>query len=135
MKYQKGYKYKLASHIRIRAPFADKFVEKGATLGNEWVYVDCGYLHIQRGYAWNGANVIPDTAKVMFPSIVHDAWYQLLREGHVPFWTREDADQWFGDLCYERGTNRLLADIYIVALGAFGEWSAIRDGRPIITVT
>lgn len=135
MKYQEGYKYKLCSNIRIRVPFADRAMMEEGWIGNTWVFIEYGYLNISSGYAWNGANVIPDTPKTMFPSIVHDAWYQLLREGYVPPWTRADADKWFGDLCYERGTNRLLADIYVVALGTFGERSSIRDGRPIITVT
>ncbi len=134
MKYQKGYKYKLLTTEQILIPFADSFVNKDITRGNEWVYVEGKHLIIKAGYAWNGANIIPDTKKVIYPSLIHDAWYQLLREGHVPHWTRTQADMWFGNLCHLRGTCRLLAGIYTVALGAFAERPSIQDRRPIITV-
>ena len=43
--------------------------------GFVFLYRD-GLLKIKQKYAWNGANVIPDTDANMFASLVHDALYR-----------------------------------------------------------
>lgn len=68
-----------------------------------------GLLTIQKGYAWNGANAIPDTLHTIEPSLVHDALYQLLREGELHKDYREYADKLMRDMCYTLGAARWYA--------------------------
>ena len=42
-----------------------------------------GFMRISSGYAWNGMSRYKDTKRNRFPSLVHDALYQLLRESHA----------------------------------------------------
>ena len=35
-------------------------------------------------YYWDGATMIPDTKKLMTPSLIHDMLYQIAREGAIP---------------------------------------------------
>ena len=66
---------------------------------NGWIHLTGdGRLTIQRGYCWDGASGPTfDTASTMRPSLVHDALYQLMREGLLPQDFRLPAD-----LCLER---------------------------------
>ena len=38
-----------------------------------------GLLTIKVNYSWNGMTMYPDSKETMFPSLVHDALYQLMR--------------------------------------------------------
>jgi hypothetical protein len=52
-----------------------------------------GCLTIKCFYGWDGASgPTLDTPSTMFASLVHDALYQLLREGKLPPEYREKAD-------------------------------------------
>ena len=61
-----------------------------------------GWLTIKRGYAWDGATGLPSTPKsLMRASLVHDALYQLIRNGL--FDRRDCADVLFGEMAEEDG--------------------------------
>jgi hypothetical protein len=81
-----------------------------------WVHLSGdGRLTIRRGYCWNGASgPTLDTASTMRASLVHDALYQILREGLLPpaFRLRADA-------CLER---IMLRDYR----GSWPKWHAFR---------
>ena len=132
MIYQQGYKYKLAFDERIEVPFRDKIPLE--FYDNGFIMYDYGWLLIRKGYAWDGTSgPIIDTKNNMFPSLVHDAWYQLLREGGMPQSTKVYADRWFGDLCHERGTYKIITDVYVEGLILYGS-KAAHTPRPYITV-
>lgn len=69
-----------------------------------------GMLTIRTGYAWDGASgPAIDTANIMRGSLVHDALYQLIREGCLPFSAREAADRELHRICLEDGMSRIRA--------------------------
>src|SRR5574343_1486849 len=72
-----------------------------------FVSVRDGMLSVVKNYAWNGASFFlfywfgtPKTWKT--PSLFHDAWYQLMREGQLPLSYRKHADRLFYRLLYDR---------------------------------
>ena len=61
-------------------------------------------LSIKAGYAWDGASgPTVDTEATMYPALVHDALYQLIRLGIIPTGSREEADKLFLQLLKEDG--------------------------------
>ena len=98
--YKKGYKYisdkQYHQHISIRPQ---------KSISNSFISISPdGQLVIKRCYAWDGASgPTVDTSSSMRPSIVHDALYQLIREGLLPEKYRDEADKIFYDMCIEDG--------------------------------
>ncbi len=95
-----------------------------------------GPLEIYTDYAWNGADVIPDTDGNMFASLVHDALYQLMRAyyledkefiGGIPREEfRQKSDELFRDFCIANGVWFIIAWLYYWALRMFGQGSSIK---------
>ena len=105
MKYRKGYKYQLAEDYQIMTAILDR------DIGSEFLYLKPnGLLIIKSGYSWDGASgPAMDTKTIMRGSLVHDALYQLLRQGHlVPDW-RAYADDLLKRICLEDGMCSLRA--------------------------
>jgi hypothetical protein len=92
-----------------------------------------GVLEIAERYAWNGANVISDTEKNMRGSLIHDALYQLLRDGQLDKKWKLVADSVFEWVCVADGTWPVLGAAYEKALAIFG-WTALKkdESKPII---
>lgn len=110
------YKYQLCEEYHIPVDLPDS--EAGA----HWTYISSGVLVVSRWYAWDGpSGPVRDRRNVMRASLVHDALYQLIREGTIPDTCRNQADQIFRDLCIEDGVPRWLARIYYRGLRAFGK--------------
>lgn len=90
MKYRKGYKYQLAedevlqTRIRITEGINTQFILLDVT----------GKLTILSGYSWDGpSGPTIDTPSSMRGSLIHDALYQLIRQGHLPKSIRNEADE------------------------------------------
>jgi len=67
-------------------------------------------LIMKKGYAWDGpSGPTWDTSNFMRGSLVHDALYQLMREGHIPGSYRELADKELHRICREDGMSRIRA--------------------------
>jgi hypothetical protein len=100
IRYAAGYKYQLrAPHvevIEIRPP---------AAIVTDWIVLEPdGRLTIRAGYAWDGASgPTYDSKSSMAASLVHDALYQLLREGLLAADLRPAADAVFHRICREDG--------------------------------
>lgn len=93
MKYTaENYKYQLKEDLGVQTSvcpgwaIADDFMRLGVS----------GYLTIKSGYAWDGASgPTIDTRNSMRAGLVHDALYQLMRNGNLPQEWREAADREF----------------------------------------
>ena len=121
--YREGYKYILEDdfqvqlrHVRPKANVITPMIELTAD----------GLLTIRRGYAWDGASGPTfDTTSSMRASLVHDALYQLIREGFLLFeQDRPLADrelEWIGR---EDGMWAARAGTWLRILGRFGGSSA-----------
>ena len=69
-----------------------------------------GRLFIKKGYVWDGpSGPSLDTRNFMRASLVHDALYQLMREGKLRRERRREADQIMRRICIESGMPRLCA--------------------------
>jgi hypothetical protein len=83
-----------------------------------------GTLFIKARYAWDGASSCPDFDSIMRGSLVHDAFYQLLRMEKLPQALRDDADRLIQCMCKQDGMNTFLAWTVYKALKHFGAKAA-----------
>lgn len=94
----KKYKYQLMEDVSItikkniaKHPVQNRFIELDMA----------GHLVIKTGYAWDGpSGPTCDTKTFMRGALVHDALYQLMREGHIDDTEhRQYADELLRDIC------------------------------------
>lgn len=97
--YREGYKYQLSKNYSIQTDI------KGYSAKNDFCHLHKnGILEIKSGYAWDGpSGPTFDTPDFMRGSLVHDALYQLIREGKLPQSVRDDADELLRLCCIEDG--------------------------------
>ena len=89
-----------------------------------------GYLTIKQGYAWDGASGPTwDDDSNMLGGLVHDALYQLMREGHLPIQTRIRCDEILREICIEKGMSKFRAWYWIKGLKWGGKGSAKKKNR------
>ncbi len=85
-----------------------------------------GELDIKTGYMWDGpSGPTIDTESFMRASLVHDALYQLIREGVLPVKPyRKRADKLLLKICEEDGMSFVRRQYVYQAVRWFGESSA-----------
>ena len=82
-------------------------------------------LRIEAGYAWDGASgPAVDTAVTIFPALVHDALYQLIRLGVLPQGARKEVDKLFRRLLKTDGMTFFRRWYFYQAVRWFGASSA-----------
>ena len=93
IKYHNGYKYQLEEDYSFQTNIT------GNSGGNGFVHIEHdGLLEVYAGYAWDGASGPTfDTNNSMRPSLIHDAFYQLMRRKIIPQLYRKRVD----DILYE----------------------------------
>lgn len=131
MLYRAGYKYQLFEPeifdlgFTLPAPIATPFILVTIT----------GQMRLEMGYAWNGANVVPDFRWLMRGSAGHDAIFQLIRLGLLDFYPWFDrGNRLLQRWCREDGAWQWEADLVYRCVRCFGESSASPDEeRPILT--
>lgn len=80
-----------------------------------------GDLWIKAGYSWNGASgPTIDTEDSMTGSLIHDALYQLMKEGLLRTFFRKTADKTFRSWCRHDGMGRFRSNIWYWAVRIFG---------------
>ena len=110
IRYKKRRKYKYNLHsdkdyptgIKVKAPKKLKYIEIDAN----------GNLLIKKGYSWDGpSGPTIDTKNFMQGSLVHDALYQLMREGYIEpnKKNRKKADIILRKICRADGMSRVRA--------------------------
>ena len=130
----KRYKYQTLEQYLILTELRPK--EKITSAGG-WITLDTdGRLVIKKFYCWDGASGATfDTKTSMRASLVHDALYQLMREGLLPQEFREPADDLFWKICLEDGMWRFRAWSWRKGLGFAGFAAALNKGPEIDTLT
>ncbi|MBL4587048.1 MAG: DUF1353 domain-containing protein [Flavobacteriales bacterium] len=121
--YKGGYKYQLHTDYHIETditPVAD--YDKPET----YLKLDMnGQLTVLKGYAWDGpSGKVPDTKRNMRASLVHDAFYQLLRNEILEPEQRDVTDLLFKQMCKEDGVWSWIAHLYYLGLRKFGDFAA-----------
>lgn len=127
IRYRSDYKYQLAEDYVVEVPILPK-----TDIRTDFIALDLvGKLTLKNGYAWDGpSGPVIDTEQNMRASVVHDALYQLMRQGHLSSRTwRRAADQVFRDLCKADGVSGYTANIWYRALRKLGKPAASPAGK------
>ena len=106
IEYRSGYKYQLVEEYAVKVSLIPQ-----ADIRTEYIDLDTeGMLVIKKGYAWDSpSGPTIDTHDFMRGSLVHDALYQLMRNGLLPGSGREEADLELKRMCIEDGMWRVRA--------------------------
>ena len=113
IKYRKGFKYQLAEIFAIQTD-----IKTGYDSDYEFlILAGSGILTIRAGYAWDGpSGPAIDTRNFMRASLVHDAFYQLMRVGVIGNNYRKKADYELYRMCREDGMTFIRAKWCYLAL-------------------
>ena len=106
IKYKGGYKYQLVESVSLLT-----CIKPGEDILTKYIdlYYD-GHMIIREGYCWDGpSGPTIDTKNFMRGSLIHDALFQLMREGKLLRSRRKDADLLLKQICLEDGMSRLRA--------------------------
>lgn len=129
--YHSGYKYQLVESYSLQTP-----VRPGKAVDLDYLGLGLdGTLTIKRGYAWDGpSGPTFDTLNFMRGALVHDALYQLMREGHLDRAIyREVADRLLQTICLEDGMWKARAWLVYQGVRRFGDPSADpAHDRPVL---
>lgn len=128
--YKAGYKYKLSSDVCLQIPiYPAKHIE------TDYILLDTtGKLTIKYGYCWDGpSGPTVDTKTFMRGSLVHDALYQLIRQGYLADSYQVAADKLLQQMCQADGMNKFRAWWVYTALHFFGKYSIQKNPKIIQT--
>lgn len=122
IKYRKRRKYK---YILYEDYSYDTMIKVSKFYQSQFLDIDTvGHLLIKAGYSWDGATGFPDLITIMRGSLVHDALYQLMREGVLLPSDRDAADRIIEKICIDAGMSKWLAGKVYKAVMSFGENAA-----------
>ena len=100
-RYLRHYKYQLLEDFSIDLDFAPM---NNVEISDFVFFRNDGNLLIKARYAWDGpSGPTLDTKTFMRGSLIHDALYQLIREGKLDPKFRRDADDLLKENCKEDG--------------------------------
>ena len=119
IQYRSGYKYQLAEDYTIKTTIKPK-----KRVDTEFITLEMdGTLTVKSGFAWDGpSGPVNDTVFNMRGSMVHDAFYQLMRNRKVSSRKYKDkADKLFKKMCIEDGVEKRVAESYYTALKLAGK--------------
>jgi hypothetical protein len=107
--YKKGYKYQL--NVGYSTDTSIRPDEDVSSSGNYVTLTKDGKLTLKEGYAWDGpSGPTIDTPNFMRGSLVHDAFYQLMREEKLDRNVyREKADRLLQEMCIQDGMTTIRA--------------------------
>ena len=104
--YKSGYKYQLCETHKTPT-----CIRPDLLIDTKYMQLETdGFLTIREGYCWDGpSGPAIDTRNFMRGSLVHDVFYQLIREGHLHHCYRNEADKELRRICFEDGMSALRA--------------------------
>ncbi|HMV42105.1 MAG TPA: DUF1353 domain-containing protein [Leptospiraceae bacterium] len=139
MKYKelKNYKYQLAENYSIQTELKPVNAIFEPNKEKPFIELDTnGVLTIFSGYSWDGASGIAiDTNNFIRGSLVHDAFYQLMRKRKLSLAHRDYADRLLQKICKEDGMSSFRANNVYYAVKIFGESSAAPTSKKEIQET
>lgn len=127
IRYRSEYKYQLASDYRIKIS-----IQPSDDIVTDFIELTAGgALRLVSGYAWDGpSGPVVDTKGNMRASLVHDALYQLMRNGELNTRTyRKPADKIFREICKKDGVSSFKANVFYKALRRYGKPAASPENK------
>jgi len=122
---EEKYKYRLTGYFAVNLPMPFDLY----TVRTAYIHLSQGRLVLAEGYAWDGASwPAIDTRTFMRGSLIHDALYQLIREGELPKELRIDADKVLKRACLADGMWKFRAWYAYKSVRLFG-WIMIRPKK------
>lgn len=117
IKYKGGYKYQLVEDYKCKTNICPL-----VNIHTEYISLTIsGWLTIRSGYAFDGpSGPAIDTKNFMRGSLVHDAFYQLMREEKLQQKWRIPADKELQRLCREDGMSLIRSTWVYLAVKFFG---------------
>jgi hypothetical protein len=113
------YKYQLVEDYSVLTPVIGHHIDQPF-----FILRDDGTLTIKAGYAWDGpSGPTIDTPTFMRGSLVHDVFYQMMRERLISVDYKLAADELLYRICLEDGMNRIRAHYVFEAVQRFGDSS------------
>lgn len=117
IRYATGYRYQLVDEYCTQTPF-----RPDVCITTDFIELhQDGWIVIRKGYAWDGATCTTRPKSSVRASLVHDALYQLMREGHLDVSQRDAVDALFEKLLIEDGMSKLRASAWRWAVNNFGD--------------
>jgi hypothetical protein len=116
--YHRKYRYKTLSEYK------DYFAAlSGVSFVHRYVSCTNGILKIEENYAWDGATgVIFDSYYLMKASLIHDALYQMMREGLLDRKKyRKVADKIFYSVMKDSKVNPIRRRLLYIGVRLFGK--------------
>ena len=114
IRYKAGYKYILAESYSVMTP-----IKPEKPIKREYFTLSKnGKLWIKKGFAWDGASGPTfDTKSSMRPSLVHDAFCQMMRSRLIDYDKWQDTvNEFFKQQCKEDGMWSARASIWHAAV-------------------
>lgn len=131
IRYRAGYKYQTEADYADRIPiYPEEHVD------HEFFCLSVsGDLIIRKGFAWDGpSGPTIDTKNFMRGSLVHDALYQMMREGFLDRKWKYRADRLLQEMCIEDGMSKIRAWWVYQGVATFGGSSTdAKNEPPILT--
>lgn len=131
IKYKKGYKYQIVEKYEVEtqiiplSPIKSPYISLSKK----------GKISLKKGYAWDGpSGPTIDTKSFMRGSLVHDAFYQLMREGYLDKKEyRKSSDKLLKKMCREDGMNAIRASYVYAGVRMFANPAADPSSKkPVI---
>ncbi|MDC0601507.1 DUF1353 domain-containing protein [Aliiglaciecola sp.] len=119
IQYKAGYKYQLVSDYQISTK-----IKPANDVLTDYILLDTkGNLTVKKGYAWDGTSgPVIDTDENLRASLVHDAFYQLMRMRKLKSAEHKEAsDKLFRNMCKIDGVPSPVAQLYYFALEKMGK--------------
>lgn len=144
IEYEAGYKYQL-----YRAYMVQTGIRSDTAVIHDFITLTpSGILVISKGYAWDGCSgPTKDTKANMRAGLIHDACYQLMREGLLNIKWRDTVDDEFREhieedspkvehpwgLGWWQYVDKFRAKYYYAGVHAFGEDFAKQQAEVVLT--
>lgn len=119
IQYKEGYKYQLVADYHINTK-----IKPAGDIVTDYIELDSkGTLTVKKGYAWDGTSgPVLDTDNNLRASLVHDAFYQLMRMRKIKSTEhKKSADKLFRNMCKIDGVPSPVAQMYYFGLEKMGK--------------
>ena len=121
IRYRRGYKYWLANDYRVQTGIRPDYPVETEFLS----LTTDGWLTIRHGYAWDGCSgPTKDDRTNMRAGLVHDAGYQLIRDGWIDQKFKNAFDRELQKIMIEDGAPEIRANYYFEGVHLGGASSA-----------